>query len=610
MDYRFISFGNFESFVWSGRSPCVSLHHASPQATNAESTNKTIIANLKKRGQAKGRWPDELRVLWLANHASCAGKTPFALTYGTGGDLPKWRSDSVAQRSGIKMTNRATMDNLEVRNKLYHGWRCTGRIARHYNAKVRPDGLELEILCSQSFQTPKNTESLDRRGKVLIVLDIPDRGLTPYNLSVRCERSIRELEDHLLWAADRHLQPCGTIFFCGGELGAIHLFRGDGRNPIEDSVLSPSFWWRDHFSRLPRRALASIAACYTSALLFGFMADVLEGHALEILLSWVIKQSTIGRSSLSPADRGVLNLGSLGAGALCRVVARGLESGSYEVEIYRHMTLKSFGWIVIVPLRGWLGLLICVDRIVTLSLVESLALIQGHKSSEFGPAAKEKSKYLYAGKIPGMGGRNGPLFDEEIHPSRSPLFLRLLGDSIAFSEAVPLLSAACLRGLKIEGIGGCDGVEWRSDEYSKKGSAESPGDILSRNEIRTRFTKRLKERDQTPNTINVSTLGIGRVRFLRVNEMAGKDEGVEDEKAYGVEGRKPDSHLITLRWLGGGLYDQIPRWEPSRARVEGWCGLSERMDRSLKVVEAIQPQGSGSAGWNLSGEYLNWLRML
>ncbi|XP_075084734.1 uncharacterized protein LOC142167992 [Nicotiana tabacum] len=52
----------------------------------AESTNKVIIQNLKKRLEvAKGNWPEELpRVLW-ANRTtakSSTGETPFSLVYG------------------------------------------------------------------------------------------------------------------------------------------------------------------------------------------------------------------------------------------------------------------------------------------------------------------------------------------------------------------------------------------------------------------------------------------------------------------------------------------------------------------------------------------------
>ncbi|XP_070057766.1 uncharacterized protein [Nicotiana tomentosiformis] len=52
----------------------------------AESTNKTIVQNLKKRLEAaKGRWPEELsRVLWAYRKTikSSTEKTPFSLVYG------------------------------------------------------------------------------------------------------------------------------------------------------------------------------------------------------------------------------------------------------------------------------------------------------------------------------------------------------------------------------------------------------------------------------------------------------------------------------------------------------------------------------------------------
>nr|XP_033512070.1 uncharacterized protein LOC117276797 [Nicotiana tomentosiformis] len=63
-----------------------------PGPEKAESTNKVIIQNLKKRLEfAKGKWPEELpSVLWAyrTTAKSSMGETPFSLVYGAEALIP------------------------------------------------------------------------------------------------------------------------------------------------------------------------------------------------------------------------------------------------------------------------------------------------------------------------------------------------------------------------------------------------------------------------------------------------------------------------------------------------------------------------------------------
>ncbi|XP_075087622.1 uncharacterized protein LOC142169632 [Nicotiana tabacum] len=96
-----------------------SLYHPSANG-QAESTNKLIIQNLKKKLEdAKGKWPDELSgVLWAyrTTAKSSMGETPLSLLYGVEALIPVEGGEPTLQFSRTKeeAKNEALLVKLDL----------------------------------------------------------------------------------------------------------------------------------------------------------------------------------------------------------------------------------------------------------------------------------------------------------------------------------------------------------------------------------------------------------------------------------------------------------------------------------------------------------------
>ncbi|XP_070005023.1 uncharacterized protein [Nicotiana sylvestris] len=113
----------------------------------AESTNKTIIRNLKKRlNDAKGKWREILaEVLWACQTTikSSKGATPFSLVYGTEALIPvKVGEPSIRFQYTTEESNHEDMStNLELLDKtreaaLVRMADQKHRIKRYYNHRA------------------------------------------------------------------------------------------------------------------------------------------------------------------------------------------------------------------------------------------------------------------------------------------------------------------------------------------------------------------------------------------------------------------------------------------------------------------------------------------
>ncbi|RVW28611.1 hypothetical protein CK203_100886 [Vitis vinifera] len=120
-----------------------------PQSNGqAEATNKTLITALKKRlEQAKGKWVEELPVLWAyrTTPGRPTGNTPFALAYGmdavipTEIGLPTIRTDAAKQNDANTELGRNLDWTDEVRESAAIRMAdYQQRASAHYNRKVRP----------------------------------------------------------------------------------------------------------------------------------------------------------------------------------------------------------------------------------------------------------------------------------------------------------------------------------------------------------------------------------------------------------------------------------------------------------------------------------------
>ncbi|KAI3733110.1 hypothetical protein L1987_64328 [Smallanthus sonchifolius] len=137
--------------------------------TFAESSNKIIINNLKKRlGEKKGRWAEELPfVLWAdrTTTKNATGQTPFSLVFGTEAMIPTEMVIPTA-RTNLQTTesnNEAlaqdldTMDELrdlaKVRIAAYQQ-----RIAKSYNKSIRIRRFQVgDLVLRKAFQNTTNS---------------------------------------------------------------------------------------------------------------------------------------------------------------------------------------------------------------------------------------------------------------------------------------------------------------------------------------------------------------------------------------------------------------------------------------------------------------------
>lgn len=134
-------------------------HHFSsvayPQSNGqAEASNKTVIAGLKKRlERAKGAWPSELpHVLWAyrTTPRRATGETPFSLTYGMEAiipleaGLPTMRSDLVEQGQN----NEALLAELDLADERRESSMIKlasyqQQLARQYHKRVNPRRFQI-----------------------------------------------------------------------------------------------------------------------------------------------------------------------------------------------------------------------------------------------------------------------------------------------------------------------------------------------------------------------------------------------------------------------------------------------------------------------------------
>ena len=172
---QFISF-DFQDFCkeWG-----IKLSFSTPRYPKAnrqaESTNKTIIKNIKKwLKKAKGLWADELLgVLWAYQttaHTSI-GETPFLLAYGTKAVIPIECGIPFARYMWLdENTNHKLLNhNLDAINELCDkAHLCTTlyqqKVAQHYNKNIRVRMFKIrDWILRRVFQNTKEA-GVDKLG--------------------------------------------------------------------------------------------------------------------------------------------------------------------------------------------------------------------------------------------------------------------------------------------------------------------------------------------------------------------------------------------------------------------------------------------------------------
>jgi len=119
----------------------------------AEAANKVILSQLKKRlGAAKGKWADELlEVLWAyrCTPQTSTRESPYNLTYGTDAMLSVEIGEAIIRRQlrDLSLNNECMKTELDLLDELREKARikeavCKQRLARRYNAKVKPRSFQ------------------------------------------------------------------------------------------------------------------------------------------------------------------------------------------------------------------------------------------------------------------------------------------------------------------------------------------------------------------------------------------------------------------------------------------------------------------------------------
>ncbi|XP_070050897.1 uncharacterized protein [Nicotiana tomentosiformis] len=137
----------------------------------AESTNKIIINNLKKRlEESKGNWLEVLpRVLWAyrITAKACTGETPFLLVYGSEALIPveigepSTRFTQATEESNDEEL-RKNLDLLEQRREaaLIRMEAHKQTIERYYNRKAHLRYFKIgDFVLKKGFQSTKTAEA-------------------------------------------------------------------------------------------------------------------------------------------------------------------------------------------------------------------------------------------------------------------------------------------------------------------------------------------------------------------------------------------------------------------------------------------------------------------
>nr|XP_009616293.1 uncharacterized protein LOC104108861 [Nicotiana tomentosiformis]XP_016513227.1 PREDICTED: uncharacterized protein LOC107830239 [Nicotiana tabacum] len=174
-----------------------SLYHPSANG-QADSTNKTIVQNLKKRLEAtKGRWPEELPgVLWAYRTTvkSSTGETLFSLVYGAEYLIPVEVGEPTLRYSHTneESNSEAMLINLELlegRRDLAHV-RMTAqkqRMERYYNQRTNLRYFKVGDLVLR--KVTQNTRELNA-DKLAFTWE------GPYPISAITGKGSYELENH------------------------------------------------------------------------------------------------------------------------------------------------------------------------------------------------------------------------------------------------------------------------------------------------------------------------------------------------------------------------------------------------------------------------------
>jgi len=135
----------------------------------AESTNKIIINNLKKRlEKSKGNWPEELPgVLWAyrTTAKTATGETPFSLVYGSEALIPVEIGEpsmrfTLATEESNDEELRTNLDLLEQRREaaLIRMAAQKQIIERYYNRKAHLRYFKIgDFVLKKIFQSMKTT---------------------------------------------------------------------------------------------------------------------------------------------------------------------------------------------------------------------------------------------------------------------------------------------------------------------------------------------------------------------------------------------------------------------------------------------------------------------